>query len=114
MSGSSPISCSAFLAVASVTPIAVPSGSRISKNNSVRVEVGKNCCWTRPKPATAITNINPVAPTTAMRCEHHRDNPGGDESETHDPEYSARVFSRTRTGEPYRQKSCGRDKGAGQ
>ncbi len=42
---------SARFALASVTPMAVPSGSRISKNSSERVEVGKNCCWTRPKPA---------------------------------------------------------------
>ena len=49
MSGSPASRRSAFLAVASVTPMAVPSGSRISKNNSERVEVGKNCCCTRPK-----------------------------------------------------------------
>ena len=32
-----------------------------------RVEVGKNCCWTRPKPAMAATNIRTVTPTTVLR-----------------------------------------------
>ena len=42
------------------TPIAVPSGRRISRNSSVRVEVGKNCCCTKPKPAIEATNISTV------------------------------------------------------
>ena len=67
MSGSSPMSRSAFLAVASVTPIAVPSGRRISKNSSVRVEVGKNCCCTRPKPPIARPNISIVTAMTVLR-----------------------------------------------
>ena len=67
MSGSPASRRSAFLAAASVTPMALPSGSRISKNNSVRVEVGKNCCWTRPKPATETTNIRTVTATTVPR-----------------------------------------------
>ena len=67
MSGSPASRLSAFFAAASVTPIAVPSGSRISKNNSERVEVGKNCCWTRPKPAMAATNIRTVMATTVLR-----------------------------------------------
>ena len=67
MSGSSTSSRSAFLAVASVTPIAVPSGRRISKNSSVRVEVGKNCCCTRPKPPIAKPNISIVMATIVLR-----------------------------------------------
>ena len=57
MSGSPVSSFSASFAAALVAPIEVPSGSRISKNSSVRVEVGKNCCCTRPKAAIAVTNI---------------------------------------------------------
>ncbi len=67
MSGSPARRLSAFLAAASVTPMAVPSGSRISKNSSVRVEVGKNCCCTRPKPARATANISTVTATTVLR-----------------------------------------------
>ncbi len=40
------ISASAFLAAASVTPMDVPSGMRISMKSSGRDEVGKNCCCT--------------------------------------------------------------------
>ena len=67
MSGSPARRRSPFLAAASVTPMAVPSGSRISKNNSVRVDVGKNCCWTRGNPAIATTNIRTVIATTVTR-----------------------------------------------
>jgi len=47
--------------------MAVPSGSRISKNSSERVEVGKNCCCTRPKPANDATNSSTVTATTVLR-----------------------------------------------
>jgi hypothetical protein len=67
MSGSPASSFSPFLAAASVTPIAVPSGSRSSRNNSERVEVGKNCCCTSPKPASEATNIATVAATAVLR-----------------------------------------------
>ncbi len=67
MSGSPVSRRSAFLAAASVTPIALPSGSRISKNSSVRVEVGKNCCCTSPKPPIATANMNTVAAITDLR-----------------------------------------------
>ena len=67
MSGSPASMLSAFFAVALVTPIAVPSGSCISKNSSVRVEVGKNCCCTRPNAAIAATNMKMVAATTLLR-----------------------------------------------
>ena len=62
---------------ASVAPMAVPSGSRSSKNSSGRVEVGKNCCWTRPKPPTPAMNISTVASTTVLRrARHQRDRRG--------------------------------------
>ena len=44
---------SAFFAAASVTPMDVPSGMRISMNSSGRDEVGKNCCCTCVKAAIA-------------------------------------------------------------
>ena len=50
-----------------MTPIALPSGSRISKNSSVRVEVGKNCCCTSPKAAIATANMSTVAAMTLLR-----------------------------------------------
>ena len=67
MSGSPVSSFSASLAAALVAPIEVPSGSRISKNSSVRLEVGKNCCCTRPKAAIAVTNMPTVTATTVLR-----------------------------------------------
>ena len=47
------MSASAFLAAASVTPMDVPSGMRISMKSSGRDDVGKNCCCTCVKAAMA-------------------------------------------------------------
>ena len=64
----SPVSiASAFFATASVAPIALPSGMRISRKSSVRVEVGKNCCCTKRKPPSETTNISTVTVTTDLR-----------------------------------------------
>ena len=43
-------SASAFFTDFSVTPNAVPSGSRSCRNSSGRSDSGKNCCCTWPKP----------------------------------------------------------------